>query len=337
MSKSERQITDRALVFSFLAAASLMACSAAGDDGADTPSEEAQAASASAITIGAHRPASVPADYVVTPVGYLHPSCIVGMSENETLGKGKITKKDGSSRAIPKCSYPRFDRAGALVESAGQKRTASVPPPAVYSGWVESANSADYGPLNWISANWTVPAAPAVDVGQTIYYFPGIQPLGSPSTYTILQPVLGWNSGQWTIQSWNCCAEGTAVNSPAQPVDAGDTIYGYVQGNVCSGGVCSQWQVYTGDWTNGHHSTLNTTAFGNQMGWAFAGVLEVYGVSACEHYPASGSVTFTNIQVRNTNYQQISPVWNVGWTSEQPQCNYNVTATGSSTVQLTAQ
>lgn len=327
----------KALFLGYLAVM-LMACSATNDPGEADPEGTQASTSTSYLSISANRPASVPADYVVTPVGYLHPSCIAGMSESETLANGKITNKDGKSRAVPKCAYPRYDRTGAVVGSSGseKKTTAAAPPPLPFSGWVESANTADYGPLNWISANWKVPTAPAVDVGQTIYYFPGIQPIGNAPTYTILQPVLGWNSGQWTIQSWNCCAEGTAVNSPAQVVNAGDTIYGYVQGNVCSGGVCSQWQVYTGDWTNGRHSTLNTTAFGNQMGWAFAGVLEVYGISACNQYPASGSATFTNIQVRNTNYQQISPLWNVGWTSDQPQCHYNVAATGSSTVKLTA-
>ncbi|HKO46433.1 MAG TPA: hypothetical protein VJV79_01840 [Polyangiaceae bacterium] len=336
MSRFAQDLLGKAQLLLF--ASTLMACSATSNDPAETSEAQDQVSTATSyVSVAKNRPTSVPADYVVTPVGYLHPSCIAGMSESETLVNGKITGKNGSSRAVPKCAYPRYDRAGAIVETgATQRKTASAPAPIPYSGWVESANSADYGPLNWISANWKVPAAPPVDVGQTIYYFPGIQPIGSASTYTILQPVLGWNSGQWTIQSWNCCADGTAVNGPAAAVNAGDTIYGYVQGNVCTGGVCSQWQVYTGDWTNGRHSTLNTTAFGNQMGWAFAGALEVYGVSACNHYPATPSVTFSNIQVRNTNYQQISPVWNVGWTSDQPQCHYNVTASGTNTVTLTA-
>ena len=337
MSRSALKTAINAVLLGLLASL-LAACSATSDDPAEIDSaQDRVSTSTSYISVGPNRPANVPAEYVVTPVGYLHPSCIAGIAESETLINGKITSKNGTSRALPKCAYPRYDRAGEIVDTGGsQKKLAAAPPPLPYSGWVESANSDSYGALNWISANWKVPAAPAVDVGQTIYYFPGIQPIGSASTYTILQPVLGWNSGHWTIQSWNCCADGTAVNSPADSVNAGDTIYGYVQGNPCTGGVCSQWQVYTGDWTNGHHSTLNTTAFGNQMGWAFAGVLEVYGVSACNHYPATGSVTFTNIQVRNANYQQISPVWNVGFTSEQPQCHYNVTATGSSTVKLTA-
>jgi hypothetical protein len=321
-----------------------MAAAGCGDEiapgtGASEPSAVAVAQSPlTAVTVG--KPAGVPADYVVTPAGFFHPSCVVGVTEDETVANGKISKANGASRAVPKCAYPRYDRKGTLVAAPAAKSAtaaATAPVPDV-NGWIESANNGDNGPLNWISANWVVPQKPAVDVGQTIYYFPGIQPLDSSPNYTIMQPVLTYNSGQWTIQSWNCCADGSVVNSPAAAVNTGDTIYGYVQGNVCNAaGVCTQWQVYTGDWTNGRHSTLNTTAYGNRMGWAFAGALEVYGVSACNHYPASHALTFTNIQVRNTGYQQIYPVWNVGWNTTDPlQCGYGVTAPNTNTVTLNA-
>jgi hypothetical protein len=315
-----------------------------GDEGAPSPEAsepEAVAAVQSQLTaVTVTRPAGVPADYVVTPAGFFHPSCVVSVKEDETVAGGKITKANGVARDVPKCAYPRYDRRGTVIApQAGRSAAAEAPVSApVVDGWVESANNGDNGPLNWLAANWKVPQSPAVDAGQLIYYFPGIQPLDSPAIYTIMQPVLTWYGGQWTIQSWNCCAEGSVVNAPAAIVKSGDTIYGYVQGNVCNAaGVCSQWQVYTGDWTNGAHSTLNTTAYGNRMGWAFAGALEVYGVTACNQYPATRTLTFTNIQVRNTNWQQISPVWHVGWdTTSTPQCNYGVTSPNTTTVSLSA-
>jgi hypothetical protein len=328
------QIRSRAKLVCGLA--TLAAFAGCGQE-SDATVEETPAVSAlTAVQVAANRPPGVPGDYVVTPAGYFHPSCVVGITEDESLGAGTITGKDGKTRAVSKCGYPRYDRKGAVLpaQPSASARTAAVPPPA-FSGWVESGNNGDNGPLNWIAANWKVPSAPAVNAGQTIYLFPGIQPLDSPPNYTILQPVLGWYNGQWTIQSWNCCVDGTAVNAPAANVNAGDTIYGYVQGNVCNAaGVCSQWQVYTGDWTNGRHSTLNTTAFGNRMGWAFGAVLEVYDIGACNHYPASGSIPFTNIQVRNTGYQQIYPLWHTGWTSDSPQCGYGVTSPNTNTITL---
>lgn len=106
---------------------------------------------------------------------------------------------------------------------------------------------------------------------------------------------------------------------PAATVQSGDTLYGYVEGHGCDArGVCTNWFVHTGDWTNGAHSWLRTSAYGNVMGWAFGGVLEVYGVDDCDQYPPSGSITFSNIQVRSTAYQQVYPTWNTGVTSEPP-------------------
>lgn len=310
------------------------------DEGA--PTEPLRRAGA---TLRATRPAGVPADFIVTPSGYMHPSCVLTVREDEVArADGDIQRADGSVLESSPCRYPRYDVAGRQVPHAGARANGesdgninadAVP---AFNGWVESANDASNGPLNWISANWTVPPAPLEDVGQTLFYFPGIQPIEQLSEqYTILQPVLRWYSGVWTIESWNCCVEGNANMGPAAVVSSGDTLYGYVQGDGCDArGVCSNWFVHTGDWTNGAHSWLRTSAYGNVMGWAFGGVLEVYGVDDCEQYPPSGSITFSNIQTRSTSYQQVYPTWNVGVTSEPPQCGYGVSAPSSSTVTLFA-
>ena len=76
-----------------------------------------------------------------------------------------------------------------------------------------------------------------------------------------MQPVLGWGFGNWSIASWNCCVEGSVTKAPDASVSPGDTIYGYVQGKNCdTNGVCSDWQIYTGDWTTGVYSMLNTSS-----------------------------------------------------------------------------
>lgn len=307
-------------------------------DGAVEPLARARAALSEAA-----RPPGVPAEFVITPFGYMHPSCVIAVAEDEAaLENGAIEREDGRSRQTSTCRYPRFDGSGREIPDDGPPpaRQSGLAPASVaaFDGWVESANSADNGPLNWISANWTVPPSPTSDVGQTLYYFPGMQPLEHLGTeYTIMQPVLAYRSGTWTIESWNCCTNGNANVGPAGIVQPGDTLYGYVQGDGCdSRGVCSQWFIYTGDWTNGAQSYLRTSAYGNVMGWAFAGVLEVYGVDACDQYPPSGSITFTNIMTRSTSYQQVYPSWNTGVTSAEPQCDYGVSAPSSSTVTLFA-
>lgn len=292
--------------------------------------------------VGAGRPATVPADFVVTPAGYMHPSCIVLVSEEETArADGSIERADGRVRKPAPCRHPRYDSSGQPIDPSARPRTSSASRASVLpaiSGWVESAHDDSNGPLNWISANWTVPQPPLLDLGQTLFWFPGIQPIEQLSEhYTILQPVLRWNQGVWTIESWNCCVDGNANVGPAAVVNSGDTLYGYVEGHGCDArGVCSDWFVHTGDWTTGAHSWLNTSAYGNVMGWAFGGVLEVYGVEDCDQYPSDGSVSFSNIQVRGANYLQVYPDWNVSITNESPQCNYGVDAATSSSVTVYA-
>lgn len=325
----------------------LVGCGAVARDDDSTTIDAVEPAVAPLAQSGAAlsapaRPPGVPPEFVITPFGYMHPSCVIAVAEDETaLEDGTIEREDGRSRHASTCRYPRYDGNGHEIPDGpppARRDGLSVASVPAFDGWVESANSADNGPLNWISANWTVPPSPTSDVGQTLYYFPGLQPLEQLGPeYTIMQPVLAYRFGTWTIESWNCCTNGNANVGPAGIVQPGDTIYGYVQGDGCdSRGVCSQWFIYTGDWSNGAQSYLRTSAYGNVMGWAFAGVLEVYGVSACDQYPPSGSITFTNIQTRSTGYQQVYPSWNTGVTGADPQCGYGVSVPSTSTVTLFA-
>jgi len=55
-----------------------------------------------------------------------------------------------------------------------------------------------------------------------LYYFPGLEDI--QDTQSILQPVLGWYWGQWTLASWNCCINGIITNSPAVNVSPGDLV-----------------------------------------------------------------------------------------------------------------
>lgn len=276
-------------------------------------------------------PRGVPAGFVATPNGYFHPSCVVEIGEDEKVrSDGTVGSAKGGQRVIPPCQYPRYDRKGAVIPP-------DAPSPTI-NGWIESANNASEGPLNYISANWTVPAAPADAASQTLYYFPGLEPLSPlPSTgFIIMQPVLAWSGGAWSITSWNCCVSGTVVHAPSAPANAGDTLYGYVEGNNCdSNGVCSEWQVYTGDWTTGTSSTLNTSSYGNVMNWSFAAALEVYGVDTCDEFSATPNTTFDNLLVKSTSYLEVYPTWSTAVsTSDTPQCGYGVSAPSSSSVTL---
>ena len=270
----------------------------AGDDG--TPGEESLPQ--------AGRPAQVPSQFVATPHGYFHPSCVVELGDDERVGNsGEVVRSSGEQRAITRCRHSRYDKRGRLVVK--KDAAATTPPPAV-NGWVASISSTSVGPVKTISATWDVPRAPKVAGNQTLYFFPGLEP--SATGDAILQPVLAWNGfndGRWTIASWNCCKDANALHSKPKVVSAGDTITGTVVGSSCNAqGVCASWRVRATS-SRGVSTTLNTTSHGQVLDWEFAGAFEAYSVDSCDQYPSDGRVAFTSIAVRLTSGAVTTPAW----------------------------
>jgi hypothetical protein len=100
-----------------------------------------------------------------------------------------IRLADGSFETIHACAYPHYDAKGEKIASNGS----GVKQPTISHAWIEFGSvttSSSYGEL---FANWTVPPAPSTNDGQTVYLFPGMEDYRD--VVTIIQPVLGWNSG----------------------------------------------------------------------------------------------------------------------------------------------
>jgi len=290
------------------------------------------------MAAGSNRPASVPSDYVITPFGYFHPSCVREIKAGETLlADGRIRFADGAEEAIaPFCNFPRYTATGELVVDPG--------PLYISWSWIEagqvSTQSSSYGE---ITAFWTVPPTPKTNDGQTLYFFPGFMNI-NPAL--IIQPVLGWNDGQsgvgpWNIASWNCCPNGTANYSTPVTVNPGDKIWGKIK-STCKPGneSCPTWNITTKDVTTNQSTTLaNTPSEGQTFNWAQSGVLEVYAISKCSDYPPNRSIKFSKVALYDYNFKRIT---NPGWTPEYwvtkgkttPWCNYDATTT-STTVKLT--
>ena len=57
---------------------------------------------------GARRPASVPANYVITPFGFFHPSCVHQLARGESVRKDvkSIQHADGSLENVNTCAFP---------------------------------------------------------------------------------------------------------------------------------------------------------------------------------------------------------------------------------------
>ncbi len=248
---------------------------------------------------GPHRPAQVPEEYIVTPFGYFHPSCVAHLVKGEELIEGgeAIQKADGTIYTVPVCEYPYYTARGEMF-AAGSK----IEPPTIGHSWIVSASNNTSTSYGEIVADWNVPSAPLSYNDQTIYFFPGLE--NSSDTVSILQPVLGWNadfSRAWGIASWNCCPESTADESSPVQVNTGDQIAGTVK-SMCRPGTesCPSWEIKTEDETAGRSTTLaNTPSEGQIFNWAFGGVLEGYSIVQCSDYPPDKFITFDLTQYDN--------------------------------------
>lgn len=271
---------------------------------------------------GTTRPILVPDEYVTTPFGYSHPSCVQQLAEGDTLLAGGlvIQHANGAIENVPACGYLDYTASGEIVT-----------PLTITHSYIEAGQATTTTSYGELTATWVVPPVPTSNDGQTVYFFPGFDQLDP--VVSILQPVLGWNSyvlpGGWSIASWNCCPAGIKQYSSPVSVNPGDKIKGTIK-STCSPGTlsCPMWNVMTQDLSTKESTTLpKTSSEGQTFNWAFAGALEVWNLVQCSDYPPNGQLTFSGVELYDYNFNQISePNWSVynpasGLT---PQCGYGV-------------
>jgi hypothetical protein len=215
------------------------------------------------------------------------------------------------------------------------------------NGWVEYADFVSSVPIASLSAKFVVPELPTWQ-GTTpdgnypvVSYFPGLQPAPDTQNTTILQPVVGYdltpgNRG-WTIVGADCCdlSNWASENIAVSP---GDELLFTVEGSKCNAeGVCGSWKVAVQDETIGKGTTFTTKQETKAFTWVFGGVIEAYGVTRCDQFPAPGSVRFTDIVVKDVNGKVVDTPFKghtLSWNSN-PACGY-AQDTSSSAVTLTA-
>ena len=296
-------------------------------------------ASSAQSPAGAMRPSTVPEGYLITPFGYFHPSCVIHLMKGDVVMKAEsaVRHADGSFDSIPVCSYPHYDSHG-RIELSNNGNNTTQSDPSISHSWIEDFSATTSSSYGQLKANWVVPPAPTSNDSQTLFFFPGMEDYND--IYTIIQPVLGWNSDfsdDWGIASWNCCVTGTAQESTPVAVNSGDTILGKIQ-STCSPGTlsCGSWNITTEDVSSGESTELNqSSSYGQTFNWATAGSLEVYSIIQCSDFPPNGSIAFSNLALYDDSFNQISnPPWQfVNYSSGlTPQCNYGGQETATQVV-----
>jgi hypothetical protein len=247
---------------------------------------------------------SAPADYVATPHGYYHQSCVYGVDPTT----------DATSLRNSPCAYPRV-----LIVSTT---------PGVAEGWIEDASYTAPTPAEKMTSSFVVPSVPSVAASQLDYFFPGMEPADGS---IILQPVLAWGSNPagggayWSLASWSCgssCVHGNLVKSAP-----GDKVSGTITGSKCTTTGSCDWSIVTKDTTNGNTSTLTTTGDTEAYVWLFSGVLEAYGVSACDQYPKAGKLEFSTVKFYDSTSKMIKPTWTSETIDSSLGCNYAIKST----------
>jgi len=265
------------------------------------------------------RIAGIPRDYVRTPNGIFHRSCVRTVAQGDRIDdQGNVTHVNGTREKLPQCTHPRLDAA-----TLQPLRSSELPPPTGTS-WVEYASWQADAQVNVgaLTATFTVPQAPSAP-GGLIYLFPGLISAMSPPN-TILQPVLesgpcDTGSGNcWTASSWYCCPGSGPTHTEPFSVNADDVIVGKI---TCSGVPCT-WSVEITDSTTGVSAVLmpvTNTGFPIVLG----GVLEQYNIQSCGQYPATGQTAF-DVALTDQSGNPLQPIWSPTIVGTLPPCAYNV-------------
>jgi hypothetical protein len=284
---------------------------------------------------------SDPDDYIRTPAGMFHRSCVHSVPAGATVNdRGRVTLKNGQSLETPPCLYPaRPDRpwAGRPTELS-TTREPTLPPPSAdptINGWV-AYSSWFIGESNWLSrqsARFVVPDVPPA-LGQRpahlalLYYFPGIM-----NGSRILQPVLQFGNSpagggaNWAIASWSCNDGSACYHGPLVTVGPGDVIDGSIQANDCGAGGNCTWQIHTGSrWGSSELGWADGTPYTQATG----GALEVYGLTSCDEIPV-GPTVMTDVAVFDQQGSQQAPAWTNALLNVNPSCAFDVRAGGSTT------
>jgi hypothetical protein len=199
-------------------------------------------------------------------------------------------------------------------------------------GWIEAA-AADVESGSWVSAlraTFEVPERPRGD-NQLLYFFPGVEPRDHS---VILQPVLMFWHGRWAIASYRVGSDGTTVHSSYVTTAPGHRIRATMETSACHDGGACTWTVTMRDTDTDQETTLTEDDPAIYTHYAGA-VLEAYGVTSCEQYPARAPAVFDDIVVLDQSEHRLHAKLEP-WVSSraEPSCDFSVEASATDAARL---
>jgi len=238
---------------------------------------------------------------------------------------------------VPSESYVYKEQDGSISVETPEGTVYSIPPCYQWnkikhtkqisdSGWIAYANY-DGNSFTSFNGTWKVPSAPkSPKDDQIVYLFTGLQDdVGDE----IIQPVIQWGAdvdgggAYWGVASWWVTSSGQALYSKEVKIKSADTIFGIINSMNST-----TW--YISALING--KTPTTLIVGNIAPQTFAAVtLEAYQMQSCNDYPSDGSITFTQLTLKDEG-SIVTPTWTPNIIFND--CNQNVQTSNPKTVTI---
>jgi len=286
------------------------------------------AAAASAAT----RPATVPANYLTTPFGYMAPECVTILKPYETLlGERIVSKKDGASRTIGRCAKPRYSRDGVALKTGRMASSATL------DGYDLVAGAKLTTGVTFMHAGLTVPAAPILSGDQSIYLLTSIYNDVNPAA-NALRAVLGWNmfgkGERWSLASMKLDNNGYVISTPLAPVNPGDKVE--LAHNLEADGNAFLGPFSTGAYTYdfSQNARIDGSVLDQRANAVAAIAMASYGVDDCRKLPAGGRIDgdYSLLQRRDVEEDPSSRLVKTV-VAQQSLCNMKITLTAAPTYQ----
>ena len=282
------------------------------------------------------------ADYLITPNGYFHKSCVHEVPSGAHADDQDNVTVNGAVTHYPPCQYTVFSN---TLQGAQPIPTKNGQPPSIGHAWVESDEQDQNNGIgfNGMYEDIAVPYIPLVDgfvVPQIIYFFPALQPAGQGS-FPLMQPVLSFgnnndygNGWDWFLAAWWLTSSNNSYYSTPGAVNPNDAIDADMQvvGTYESGGIDYRtWLIQGWDMTSNFltYAYFNTSADYQTVSPA---VLEVYNVTTCNDYPNQLETHFTDIHLfvpANNSWTDLgaatlAPFEHQAPSNTTPWCDYSV-------------
>jgi hypothetical protein len=271
---------------------------------------------------------------VVTPVGMLRKQCVHLIPKGERVDENNnVTRVDGSTYAIPKCTEmiadPWLPQVGPRTLPVPRRRGGAFPG---YNGWVKYAYVLAASGYRELDADFVVPNAPTLGAGATYFAFPGLQ----DSNY-VIQPVLTYDQARdsdgfayggdfWSLANWKCNTGSDCYYSTPIGVSVGDVIHSTITASSCASNSCT-WTIYAKD-NNTAQTTTHVVTGTDSYTFAAGGVIEMKDFGGCDQL-AQPKINFSSIALYDHSHTQVTPSWTIHSDSLAPSCNYAQTYSSS--------